>query len=71
MFSNLPKQEKSIVIDAMEEKCFEAGATVIKQDDAGDVLYVVEEGLLDCSKVFVSLNLNELLIQFLVAIGRE
>lgn len=62
MFSNLPKQEKSIVIDAMEERCFEAGATVIKQDDAGDVLYVVEDGLLDCSKVFVSLSSNSYLM---------
>lgn len=44
VFSNLPKQEQSIIIDAMEEKSFGAGATVIKQDDAGDVLYVVEDG---------------------------
>lgn len=59
MFSNLPKQEKSIVIDAMEERSFEAGDFVIKQGDAGDVLFVVEDGLLDCSKVFVSFSSSD------------
>ena len=34
----------------MEEKTFDAGATVITEGEAGSVLYGVEEGELDCSK---------------------
>lgn len=56
IFGKLKQQEKSIIIDAMENKNFEAGETVIKQNDAGDVLFVVEEGELDCFKEFVSHN---------------
>lgn len=50
MFKALDEPELNIVVDAMEEKKFEAGATVITQDEAGSVLYVVEEGQLDCSR---------------------
>ena len=34
----------------MEEKKFDAGVTVINEGEAGSVLFVVEEGQLDCSK---------------------
>jgi cAMP-dependent protein kinase regulator len=34
----------------MQEKIVEAGTTIIRQGDDGDVLYVVEEGSLECSK---------------------
>jgi len=50
MFKALADQELSIVIDAMEEKKFDAGVTVINEGEAGSVLFVVEEGQLDCSK---------------------
>lgn len=50
MFKALDVTELNIVIDAMEEKKFDAGATVITEGEAGSVLYVVEEGQLDCSK---------------------
>lgn len=36
----------------MVERNFKAGQNVIKQGDAGSVLFVVEEGQLDCFKVF-------------------
>lgn len=52
MFKALNKEELDIVIDAMAEKRFNAGEVVIKQGDAGAVLYVVEEGQLDCFKKF-------------------
>lgn len=58
MFGKLKKQEKTIIIDAMENKNFEAQQTVIKQNDAGDVLFVVEEGELDCYKVMVRCLFN-------------
>lgn len=50
MFKALGDEELNIVVDAMEAKSFEAGQTVIKEGEAGSVLYVVEEGQLDCKK---------------------
>lgn len=50
MFKALGEEELSIVIDAMEEKKFDAGQTVITEGEAGSVLYVVDEGQLDCHK---------------------
>jgi hypothetical protein len=40
------------VIDAMDEKKFNAGDFVIRQGEDGEVLYVVDNGQLDCFKVF-------------------
>lgn len=52
MFSGLEDSEKSIVLDAMEEKkCFK-NEVVIKEGDDGDCLYVVASGTLACTKVF-------------------
>jgi len=52
MFSGLDDAEKSIVMDAMEEKkCFKKEA-VIKEGEEGDCLYVVASGTLTCTKVF-------------------
>ena len=50
MFKALGAEELNIVIDAMEEKKFDQGATVITEGEAGSVLFVVEDGQLDCSK---------------------
>lgn len=52
MFSVLNEEELNIVIGAMEECRFKSGDWVIKQGEAGDILYVVEEGTLDCFKKF-------------------
>lgn len=52
MFASLDDKEKDIVINAMEEKKFNQGENVISQGDDGDVLYVVDEGELDCFKKF-------------------
>ena len=50
MFKALGEEELNVVVDAMEEKHFDQGATVITEGEAGSVLFVVEEGQLDCSK---------------------
>ena len=42
----------SIVVDAMEEKRYTPGQEVIKQGDDGSELFVVENGVLSCTKVF-------------------
>lgn len=52
MFQALEEKERAIVMDAMEEKKVKSGEYVIKQGDDGDVLFVVDQGKLDCQKVF-------------------
>ena len=52
MFKALGDEELNIVVDAMEEAKVQANQEVIKQGDKGDILYVVEEGKLDCYKLF-------------------
>lgn len=52
MFQALEEKEREIVINAMEETQFKAGEYVITQGHDGDVLYVVESGTLDCTKLF-------------------
>mmetsp|Transcript_81236 Transcript_81236/g.252131 ORF Transcript_81236/g.252131 Transcript_81236/m.252131 type:complete len:405 (+) Transcript_81236:53-1267(+) len=50
LFASLDPKEMDVVIDAMQEKVVEAGTKLIEQGDDGDVLYVVEEGQMDCFK---------------------
>lgn len=52
MFQNLDEPELKIVLDAMSECNFKKGQSVIKQGEDGDVLYVVDKGDLDCTKIF-------------------
>ena len=51
MFKALNDDELNVVVDAMDEAKFSAGDYVIKEGDAGAVLFVIEEGELDCFKV--------------------
>lgn len=44
MFKALNREDLDIVIGAMAERHFKAGEAVIKQGDAGAVLFVLEEG---------------------------
>jgi cAMP-dependent protein kinase regulator len=55
MFSSLNPQELSIVLDAMLSVKKKAGDKVIVEGDEGDSLYVVESGVLTCTKIFVRL----------------
>mmetsp|Transcript_55112 Transcript_55112/g.131329 ORF Transcript_55112/g.131329 Transcript_55112/m.131329 type:complete len:414 (-) Transcript_55112:271-1512(-) len=48
MFSNLDDHDLAAVIGAMKEVSAESDEVVIKQGDAGDFLFVVESGSLDC-----------------------
>lgn len=52
MFKTLEDKDMNIVIDAMEERKYNADDVVIQQGDDGSELYVVYEGELDCSKIF-------------------
>ena len=52
MFKSLEEVDLVVVIDAMEERKFSNGDSVIAQGDDGSELYVNYEGTLDCSKIF-------------------
>ena len=53
ILSNLSPNEILVVVDAMRERKFNAGDTVIRQGDAGDELFFVESGELECYKTDV------------------
>ena len=57
MFSALSHKELSIVIDAMEQVTFKQDDFVIKQGDKGEHIYVVDSGVLSCSKVLASVRI--------------
>mmetsp|Transcript_100789 Transcript_100789/g.325308 ORF Transcript_100789/g.325308 Transcript_100789/m.325308 type:complete len:409 (-) Transcript_100789:161-1387(-) len=50
LFASVDPKEIGVVIDAMEERIVEAGTRIIEQGDDGDVLFVVEEGQMNCYK---------------------
>uniref|UniRef100_A0A0G4HIE2 cAMP-dependent protein kinase regulatory subunit n=1 Tax=Chromera velia CCMP2878 TaxID=1169474 RepID=A0A0G4HIE2_9ALVE len=52
LFSALEAKDLETVILAMQEKTLKAKERPICQGDDGDVLYVVEKGILDCYKKF-------------------
>ena len=54
MFEALNQEELNIVLDAMVGVQKAAGELIIKEGDDGDNLYVVEKGILYCTKIFVS-----------------
>jgi len=53
LFNSLEEKDLNTVINAMDEVKFQAGDQVITQGDAGDILYLVYSGELDCFKTFV------------------
>jgi cAMP-dependent protein kinase regulator len=52
LFKNVEKVDVEAIILAMEEKIFEKNDIVIRQNDNGECLYIVEEGELICTKYF-------------------
>ena len=55
MFSALNPNELNIVLDAMQNVKKKTGELINKEGDDGDNLYVVESGVLTCTKVFVKI----------------
>jgi cAMP-dependent protein kinase regulator len=54
MFSCLNPEELAIVLDAMNNVKKQPGEIIIREGEDGDNLYVVESGILNCTKVFVN-----------------
>ena len=51
MFKHHTPENMKIILDAMQEKHVEAGTRLIKEGDEGEVMWVIEDGELDCIKV--------------------
>ncbi len=58
MFNSLNPNELDIVLNAMGGVKKASGEVIIKEGDDGDNLYVVDKGVLSCTKIFVSYLLN-------------
>lgn len=56
LFKNLDQDDIQSIILAMEEKYFEIDELVIRQNDNGECLYIVEKGELLCTKFFKENN---------------
>lgn len=52
MFNALEESEMKVVIDAIEEVKAAPDKEIITQGDAGDCMYVLESGSLECTKIF-------------------
>ncbi len=48
----LNEEELNVVVDALEEKRYSAGQTIIDQGEDGYELFVVESGTLSCYRLF-------------------
>ena len=51
MFKHHTPENMKIILDAMQEKKVEAGTRLIQEGDEGEVMWVIEDGELDCIKV--------------------
>mmetsp|Transcript_64404 Transcript_64404/g.119764 ORF Transcript_64404/g.119764 Transcript_64404/m.119764 type:complete len:414 (+) Transcript_64404:69-1310(+) len=56
LFSSLEDKDLDVVLMATERVEFEAGATIIKEGDDGDCLYIIEEGAPECKKLIQGEN---------------
>ena len=54
IFSNVEENELEIILDAIEERKVNENDIIIRQDDSGNCLYIVESGELICTKIFVT-----------------
>jgi cAMP-dependent protein kinase regulator len=61
MFSALNPEELDIVLGAMQHVKKKVGEHIIKEGEDGDNLYVVEQGTLNCTKIFVTTLLYSLI----------
>lgn len=50
MFKHYDAENMKIILDAMQEKRVEAGTKLIQEGDEGEVMWVIEDGELDCIK---------------------
>lgn len=56
LFKNLSSEDKTIIVDAMQEVTVAKGDTIIKEGDQGNEFFVVDVGELDCYKIIEDKN---------------
>lgn len=64
LFGALDDEELNTIILALKEVIVEAGSTIITQGEDGDNMYLIEDGVVNCSKL---LNGEEKLVKICVA----
>jgi len=50
LFETLDHDSLDIIVDAMAERSLDAGERIISEGEAGDVMFVIEQGSFDCLK---------------------
>jgi len=50
LFETLDHDSLDIIVDAMAERSLDAGERIISEGEAGDVMFVIEQGSFDCFK---------------------
>jgi len=51
LFNTLEQANLDVIVGAMVEKAAEAGERIIQQGDDGDVMFVIEQGSIECKKL--------------------
>lgn len=51
LLETLDEHERLKVVDALKSVSFSDGEVIIRQGEAGDLFYIIEEGVADCSKI--------------------
>lgn len=51
LFSNCDQKDKDIIVNAMQIVNFPGGTRIITQGEKGDHLFVIDSGILDCTKI--------------------
>jgi len=51
MFKNMPEENIATIVDAMSERLYGENVQIVSQGEDGSVMWVIEEGVLECSKV--------------------
>jgi len=50
LFAALERENQGIIADAMVEKAAALGETLLKEGESGDVMFIIEQGAVDCLK---------------------
>lgn len=64
IFSTMDKYEISQICDTLLLKKFKKGDIVIKQEEIGDNFYIVEEGVLEATKLFPGKTKEEIVMKY-------
>lgn len=50
LFSNLDRYEKYKLLDVVHPQWFRNGDVIVREDEIGDLFYIVEDGVVECLK---------------------